>query len=337
MIGVRHGMCANALEQCFIIPLLLLPIGCASSHASSPPKSADPFMTGTFLGSDDLDARYRSYVELTGTRPDLLMTFVAWPKQGASRFPTTFCHFCRQNQAIPIITWEPWETWKPDRGWYPMLSEIATGRYDPHIRSFARSARRWGHPLWLRFAHEMNGDWYPWSQRKDPRQTAQDYVSAWQRIHRIFREDGAKNVQFVWSVNFEPTENLSQYYPGDAYVDFVGVDMYNQPDWPRSPDDMIQFVYEFASARRKPIILTEVGSAEHFVDIAQRGAIDRSSRKTEWIKCLFRLIQDRRNIRGLVWFDIQKEADWRIGSSQSSAAAYRRGLRALDTNSTQNR
>ena len=49
--------------------------------------------------------------------------------------------------------------------------------------------------VYLRFAHEMNGYWYPWSH--GPR----GYVFAWRRIVRIFDVAGARNVRFVWSVN----------------------------------------------------------------------------------------------------------------------------------------
>jgi hypothetical protein len=215
-----------------------------------------------------------------------------------------------------------------------MLEDIAAGDYDQRIGSLARAARRRRHTVLLRFAHEMNGDWYPWSERKDPRQTAEAYVSAWRRIRRSFRGAGADNVQFVWSVNHEPAERLDRFYPGDAFVDWIGLDMYNQPNWPRSPGEMLQPAYEFAAARHKPIILTEVGSAEHFTGRAQRDPTAGRFNKALWIDELFRILADRRNVRGLVWFDIDKEADWRIGSSPSSTAAYCRGLRALDTSGT---
>jgi len=316
-----------------VVPVIMLSPGCVSPLSISPTGSAERFLTGVFLGDKDLEARYRAYVELTDTRPQLLMTFMPWPKKGASLFPAAFCRFAHDRHAVPIITWEPWEPWS---GWYPMLADIAAGDYDPRIRSLARAARRGRHTVLLRFAHEMNGDWYPWSERKDPRQTAEAYVSAWRRIRRGFADAGADNVQFVWSVNFEPADRLDRFYPGDAFVDWIGVDMYNQPDWPRSPGEMLQPAYEFAAARHKPMILTEVGSAERFTGRLQRGPASESPSKARWIEALFRILADRQNVRGLVWFDIDKEADWRIGSSPSSTAAYCRGLRALDTSGTRN-
>ena len=96
-----------------VVPVMMLSPGCVSPLSISPSGSADRFMTGVFLGDKDLEARYRGYVELTDTRPQLLMTFVPWPKRGASPFPTAFCRFSHDRQAVPIITWEPWEPVKP--------------------------------------------------------------------------------------------------------------------------------------------------------------------------------------------------------------------------------
>jgi len=341
MIEVRHGMCVTSRGAipfvigfgCLIVCVALLFVGCVSSQSVSQTKLARGFMTGVVLGGGDLEARYQAYVELTDTRPRLLLTFVPWPNDSSVRFPSGFCRFAHDRQAIPIVTWEPWD---PKSGWYPMLEDIAVGKYDRHIRSFASAARRTEQTVLLRFAHEMNGDWYPWCEHHDPRQTAEAYVSAWRRIHRVFAEAEAKNVQFVWSVNFEPALRLDRFYPGDAYVDWIGVDMYNHPHWPRSPGEMLQPVYEFATARHKRLILTEVGSAEHFPSTAPREPAGESLSKDQWIEALFTLLVDRQNVRGLVWFDVAKEADWRIGSSRSSAAAYCRGLRALDTNSSRN-
>ena len=317
-----------------VVPVAMLSPGCVSPLSISPADTTEQFLTGVFLGDKDLDTRYRAYIDLTDTRPQLLMTFSPWPQKATSPFPAAFCRFSNDRQAVPIITWEPWEPWS---GWYPMLEDIAAGTYDRHIQRFARAARRQGHTVLLRFAHEVNGDWYPWSERKDPRQTPEAYVSAWRRIHRVFIEAEARNVQFVWSVNFEPADNLKRFYPGDAFVDWIGIDMYNRPGWPRSPGEMLGPVYAFAAARHKPIILTEVGSAEHFAETAPRDPIIGAPSKAQWIEALFMFLKNRRNVRGLVWFDIEKEADWRIGSSRSSAAAYCRGLRRLDTSGTQNR
>jgi hypothetical protein len=280
-------------------------------------------LTGAFLGDEHPDAGYAGYVDQAGARPQLLLTFVAWRREGEFPFPEAFCRFAREHRAVPIITWEPWEPWSE---WFPLLEEIAAGKYDRQVRRWATVSRQQRHTILLRFGHEMNGDWYPWSERKDARQSAGRYVQAWRRIRRRFTEAGASNVQFIWCPNFEPAEAIARFYPGDDVVDWIGIDVYNQPDWPRPAAEMIEPVYAFAVQRDKPVILAEVGCAE-----ASEGAVESfpdvaSHSKARWIDGLFRTLEARPAVRGMVWFNVSKEADWRIGSSSSAAAAYRGGI-----------
>ena len=81
----------------------------------------------------------------------------------------------------------------PSRGYRNI--DIARGAQDRYIMRFARSLARYPGTVWLRYAHEMNGYWYPWSRG------ARAYRWAWRRIVRLFGVAGADNVRFVWSVN----------------------------------------------------------------------------------------------------------------------------------------
>ena len=82
---------------------------------------------------------------------------------------------------------------RPQRGFRNI--DIARGAQDRYIMRFARSVARFRGTVYLRYAHEMNGYWYPWSHG------ARAYRWAWRRIVRLFRAAGARNVRFVWSVN----------------------------------------------------------------------------------------------------------------------------------------
>lgn len=78
-------------------------------------------------------------------------------------------------------------------------------------------------PVAISFGHEMNGHWYPWGTKDT---TAATFVKAWRHIHDLFQEEGATNVVWVWSpnvVNPVPSVKLEPYWPGDAYVDWVGI------------------------------------------------------------------------------------------------------------------
>lgn len=69
----------------------------------------------------------------------------------------------RDHGAIPMLDWNPWDSSSGGSATQPdfALARIIAGDHDAYIRSWATGARDWGHPLFLRFAHEMNGDWYP--------------------------------------------------------------------------------------------------------------------------------------------------------------------------------
>src|SRR3712207_6003486 len=93
--------------------------------------------------------------------------------------------------AVPLITWEPWNR---------NLRALARGDHDGYLRSSARQAVDFGKPILLRWAHEMNGDWYPWSPGRDGNSAA-DYINAYRHIVRVFRNAGADNVKHVWGPN----------------------------------------------------------------------------------------------------------------------------------------
>src|SRR6202021_2452613 len=107
------------------------------------------------------------------------------------------------------------------------LASIIAGDYDAYITNWATAAKAWGHPFFLRFAHEMNGNWYPWAASVNGN-TAGEYIQAWQHVHNIFVSVGATNATWVWCVNVVagmPTP-IGQVYPGDNYVDWLALDGY---------------------------------------------------------------------------------------------------------------
>ena len=101
--------------------------------------------------------------------------------------------------SLPEITWEPWDhakgLWVPQPAF--RLRRIIAGRYDALIRRWARDLAAYGGPVRLRFAQEMNGNWYPWAETFNGNRG--EFAKAWRRVWRIFRREGAANVEWVWS------------------------------------------------------------------------------------------------------------------------------------------
>src|SRR6476659_9673922 len=110
------------------------------------------------------------------------------------------------------------------------LRDIAAGKYDGWILEWARQARAFGHPLFLRWDWEMNGTWFPWSTTPGQSTTPAEYVAGWRHMHDLFVRVGARNVSWVWCPNvaYNGSTPYSDVYPGPAYVDWTCLDGYNK-------------------------------------------------------------------------------------------------------------
>jgi beta-mannanase len=221
--------------------------------------------------------------------------------------------------SIPEVTWEPWNAVKPAHV-QPRyrLRNIIDGRFDAYIRSWARTVAAFGRPVRLRFAHEMNGNWYPWSEHINGNH-AHEFVLAWRHVHDMFEAAGAHNVQWVWSP--AAISIPDEQYPGDAYVDMVSLSVFNggiqlrYRRWrPLAALVGRSLARLHTLAPRKPIELSEVGCAE------QGGS------KAAWISRMFTTLRRNPAIRSVIWFNLAKGSDWRIESSRRSAAAYAAGV-----------
>ncbi|MGN6256895.1 MAG: choice-of-anchor D domain-containing protein [Solirubrobacterales bacterium] len=208
------------------------------------------------------------------------------------------------------------------------LQEVAEGKQDAQIRAWAKKAKEFGYPFMFRPWREMNGAWYSWG--RDPH-----YVEAWRHFHDVVEEEGATNVTWAWIVNTiwsDPESDPTPYYPGDAYVDWVGMDAYNwgrnpiQPDIWLSPEQAIGPTLEVLEkiAPNKPVALTEVASTEH------------GGSKASWIRdFLGSYLPDHPKIKAMFWFNwnIPEGAlqyDWPIESSVTAEQAFRDGIQTSE-------
>ncbi len=168
----------------------------------------------------------------------------------------------------------------------------------------------------------MNSEWAPWGVTNNGN-TTESHKQFWRYVVNRFRNNGVTNVSWIWSPNvrfYGDPCSYSQIYPGDSYVDYVGLDGYNwgtTQSWSvwQSFSEVFGASYnELTSISSKNILIMEVGSAEQGGD------------KAAWITSMF---SDMRNkftrIEGFTWFSINKETDWRINSSDASKTAFSNG------------
>ncbi|HLL60317.1 MAG TPA: glycosyl hydrolase [Candidatus Nitrosocosmicus sp.] len=226
--------------------------------------------------------------------------------------------YAKSNNKKLLIAWEPWNPNEGNKQTIDYLKGINNGDFDLYIHNFARSIRDYTSPVTLRFGHEMNGDWYPWGKRP------QEYINAYRRIHNIFNQEQVSNIQFMWSINASPLTNIDSYYPGNDIVDQIGIDGFNfgttQPTstWASFKQIFYPSYQHIVSRYPKPIIISETASTEIGGD------------KAEWIKTMLEdLTLTFPKVEEIIWFNILKEADWRIDSSEKSLNSFSNWINSL--------
>jgi hypothetical protein len=254
----------------------------------------------------------------TGVMPQIAMYYQDWnPGWSTALINPRIVGPALARGAVPMITWEPFlsnlGTSQP--AYSP--SQIAAGAFDTYIWRAAREAASFEHPFFLRLAQEMNGDWSPWGIQ--PGNSPADYVAMWRHVVSIFRAAGATNVRWVWSPNvsgFAGVEPFQAYYPGDAWVDDIGLDGYNWGPVKDSPwltfAQIFRPSYEaLTRLTSKPIFITETASTE------------LGGNKAAWITGIqAALASSMPRVRALIWFDLSKETNWTVNSSTSSLHAF---------------
>jgi mannan endo-1,4-beta-mannosidase len=244
-------------------------------------------------------------------------------------FPAGEFNNIRSHGAIPFYSWGSQSIPVPSNLSEPnfQLADVIAGAHDTYIRQFATAAKNWGKPFFLRFNWEMNGGWFTWSEGVNGNKKG-EYVAAWRHVHDIFTEVGATNATWVWCPNVDPEgqmQNLSSLYPGDAYVDWTGLDGYNwgtnpaRPDRWRSFDSLYRSTYDKITgqiAPSKPMIVSEVGSTEH------------GGSKASWIKDMLTTVPaNYPKIRGLLYFEKYDDGmDWPLATSSSATSAFAAGI-----------
>ncbi|MFJ4406709.1 glycoside hydrolase family 26 protein [Streptomyces sp. NPDC088910] len=289
---------------------------------------------GVYFGAATTNAPYdaaevdKLTVDAGGIRPTMTSFFLSW-SQKFNPYAITAAY---EHGTLPVLSWEPWQGGaqnpEPDQILKSnidqpayRLANITAGTYDTYITQTAKAvaAAKW--PLVIRFAHEMNGVWYPWAERVNGNHQG-DYVKAYRHVHDIFRKVGATNVIWAWSPNIvRPAKKVSlkALYPGDDYVDWVGMTGYGV----RESTPEITFratIDQIRTFTDKPLVIMETGAQ---IDAQQ----------LSWVEAFFPWLRKNSEVIGFVW--MQKDRDsgaggnWRFTSSKAEQQEFQAGLATL--------
>lgn len=280
----------------------------AAAHSSA--EAAGRVGLGVYVpGSQEEPALIDSFAAEVGRSPLIVASYEDWahPLVDQSWFEAIW-----GRGGVPLVTWEPWNWTDPMQRF--SLRAIVDGRYDAYIRSQAAAAAAWGKPILVRFGQEMNGAWYPWGKEH----SANAYKLAWRHIVNLFRVIGANNVRWVWSPYVSNGGHLlfERYFPGDRWVDWVGLDGFNwgvSRAW-QSFSTIFANSYRLLSRMTsRPIMIPETGSTEE------------GGSKAEWIsRAMEQELPRFPRIRALVWFSNRfHSVEARVDSSESALSALR--------------
>ncbi len=231
-------------------------------------------------------------------------------------------------------------------GWRPMVSAnpyffdscpangktlykaIANGNCDAFLHSVGRTLKQFGMPILLRFAWEMNIDSISWSVKKTG-DNSTDFTSAWKHFRDIVNSEGATNVLWVWSPNTMTSTSVpyGDLYPGNAYVDWTGLDGYNwgttQPwSYWRSFSEIFSQSYNalVSLAPNKPLMLGEVNTTNV--------GGDKSLWYTDMLSAQIPL--NFSHIKAIVFYNedrtSQENVNWLIDINQPSLSAFSKGI-----------
>ena len=275
-------LCAGVLRACLALALLASWCVAESLAPGEPP-------VGCYIGAyieldpvvkDDISA----FETLTGKRHATYFRYVGYGRP----FPFEWANRLKAAGAVPHIAWEPNEG----------LDKV---RDDDYLRGWAQAAAHFGGPIFLRYASEMNGDWEAYSGDPDL------YIEKWRLVRDVMRRF-APNVIMLWCPFATPKSTIPLYYPGDDYVDWVGVNIYSVVHYEgnvnkRSVDNAVQhleFIYNLY-AERKPIAIGEY-AATHYCAAIQAPTVDFAVRE---MRRVYESIETRfPRVRMINWFSV---------------------------------
>ena len=183
-----------------------------------------------------------------------------------------------------------------------MMYEILDGNYDKFLISIAKDIADFGHPVFVRLFNEMNGDWCNYSAYHTSRDTM-IYKKVYRYIWNVFADQGAcANTLWIWNPNGgsfpDYTWNDQRcYYPGDKYVDIVGITAYNTGNYYKD-EKWTEFTEKY-----DPIYREITAEYSHPIFITEFSCAVRGGDKLAWINTMFEEIQKYKKIKVAIWWD----------------------------------
>lgn len=304
--------------------LLIILFGCQKNESPNSSLKQPLFVWGFSIEGFPISANSLDQLEQeTKISPQIIQFYLQWPAS-LNRFESISSSLdaIASKGAIPCMTWEPMSTVNGIEVTIP-YERILNGEYDRYLTHMANEIKKWNHPLIIRFAQEINLDRYHWGGTLEQFnfESPNRYIQMFRYVVNLFKQHHVDQVLWAFcpnvdSVPNQPWNTPSHYYPGNEYIDILGMDGYNwniTPEiakernqaWTKpwiSFEELFGHLYEDLKklAPHKPILVFETSS------------VDRAgNQNSTWIKEAIHTAK-KWNLLGIIWFQVKKEEDWRI-------------------------
>lgn len=231
--------------------------------------------------------------------------------------------------------WDPVDGTVNQPSW--TLASITSGAHDAALTALANTIKTKSYDVWLAPMAEFNGDWYPWCVGDGDvflpvnGNAVADFIPAWQHIHALFTAQGVANVKWAWIPNVEYSINNAEYayshcYPGDAYVDYIGIDGFN---WGTTQTNTWGSSWQSFAEIFLPSYKAYTGLSTKDILIASGGTTSQGGDKAQWITDMWVTLSQWTRAIGMVWFNAAKETNWMIEETAATLDAYIAGASSV--------
>ena len=290
-----------------------------------------------FFSSPQVDgltrmAQVREFSAQSGIPLGIVSYYIPWGDEIQCDLPVRLLDSVYRIGAMPMVTWEPWQSlFEQNAGKSEnekerkVFAAILAGDYDHYLQRFSRQVKSLNRPIFIRFAHESDNPQYPWSAVGE--NTAEEFKAAWQYVHRFFSTNDVHNAIWVW--NPWKASAVDAYFPGESYVDWIGVTNLNYG----SRNDDGQW-YSMSDLYR-PFRENSIFRSGIPVMLAEMGSLPDAGNQSIWFQQAFLDIErDFPEIKAVVFFDTNIDnnvpgentaafLDWTIADKERLGDAWR--------------
>lgn len=243
------------------------------------------------MGNDCAPILYMDYASLCNT------DFEAWVEKRKELLKDY------TGMVIPQIGLSMTNDGAPDQHYE---GSVADGLYDDQLKEMAMAFRKFNTPIFLRVGYEFNGRWNGYE--------ADSFIKAFRKVVDVMRTDGPSSTAIVWCFATDGSADFSAFYPGDEYVDWWGIDLFNKEHF--SDLKTIAFM-DSAMVHRKPVMIGE-STPRHV------GVLSGQESWNEWFMPYFNFIHAYPHVKAFCyinwdWSAYPQWKDWGDGRLEANA------------------